>query len=118
MNNEFTSQEREELLEKLRNAEAEANQCKAEAAIYLDHLKESIKLGYVHPIPNKIEVEQKGALFLHSWRCGSSWLEDTLKALKEILINAENFKAEENSANASIKQVIVKIANEAIITRI
>lgn len=130
-------EERETLLERLRKAEQIAAESQAEAAVYLDMLKDwreaatevlaqkDLSLLYKitdrRSVPfflsSKEEGEQWGRLFLSAYMRDAGWLNHTRKALDYIKATAENI-VEDNETNAELKKRIIATVEDGLITHI
>lgn len=132
MNQAKWEEEREELLERLQKAEQVAAKSQAEAAVCRDLLEvcyeaasqalaekdfallEKIARTSFSHIPTKEDTEEWGKYFLDAYMRDAKWLEDAIKALKDIKTNAEKI-LEDNEVNAELKKKIVATANLGLV---
>ena len=129
-------EERESLLESLRENKQIAVESQAEVAVYRQMLEEcwqaaseALKeenLNLLYEItgklsfdwmPSKREGKQWGKLFLHACMRDARWLERTKKRLEEIETYAEQL-LEDNETNAELKKKIIAAAQDGLVTHI
>jgi hypothetical protein len=129
-------EERERLLENLRETRQIALESQAEVAVYQKLLEEcwqaaseALKrndLNLLYKItgkfsfdwmPSKDEGRQWGKLFLHACMRDARWLEHAKKRLGQIKADAELI-SEDNETNAELKRKIIDAAEDGLITHI
>ena len=130
------NEEREELLNRLKEAERLRAESQSEAAVYLDSLRECYEaaeqalskkdLDLLYRItgkltfswmPSKAEGEQLGRYFLDAYIRDARWLQDTKEALDQIKADAERLP-EDNELSAKIKRRIMAAAEKGLVTHV
>ncbi|MGB8510822.1 MAG: hypothetical protein WCD76_20790 [Pyrinomonadaceae bacterium] len=129
-------EEREKLLERLRNFEQIAAENQAEAAVYRKLLEECWRaasealknndLSLLYKItgkfsfdwtPTEHEGKEWGKIFLHAYMRDAGWLNHAKKRLEDIKADAEMI-LEDNETNAKLKKKIIDAADDGLIIHI
>lgn len=122
MNIEFMSGEKEALLKRIAEAEARAQECQIEAAVYREQLvhiadtaeqtnNPSLLYGVVSQASLTLKhcnVKQWGMEWKALWDQDMKWLEDALRVFAEIRRFATDIKVDDDSANAALKGRILE----------
>lgn len=118
--------EREELLERLREKERIALESQAEAAVYLDLLKncneaaslarDSGNVTHLNSIKGNLmfyatprKEDEWGKYFLNAYMRDAGWLEDAKKALEQIKAEAAKI-LEDSKTDAEMRKIFEKIS--------
>jgi hypothetical protein len=136
MSNEFSAEEREQLLERVRKAEQVAIECQGEAATYRHMLEtcyeaaqkasDTKNVSYLHTIthrlaftvPSEHEMKGLGQIFLNACKRDSSWLSRTKEALEKIKVEAQQLDVDKESSNSEVKDRIIELAEWGLIIHI
>lgn len=128
-------EEREELLTRLQAAERLRAESQAEAAVYLESLRDCYEAAeqalaskrfellneitgkLTFGMPSKAEGEQLGRYFLDAYIRDAKWLQDTKDALEKIKADAEKLP-EESDLSSELKRRIIEAAAKGLVEHV